>query len=244
MTQANFLFYGYLRDLLPKEMRQKVIPYKLNGRVAVKHSVEALGIPHTDVAHILLQGELVEFSCLVRAGDTFHIYPAQYPLDKPLPEILRPALMSPPRFILDNHLGRLANYLRLLGFDTWYRNDYDDEELAHLSSTEQRVLLTRDRRLLMRKVVVYGFCLRTKVPRQQLLDVMERYDLKDHINPWCRCIRCNGQLVPVSKGEVRDRLEPKTKKYYHEFRQCQHCNQVYWKGSHFQSLQQFIEDIH
>jgi hypothetical protein len=130
-----------------------------------------------------------------------------------------------------------------MGFDSLYRNDYDDEELAHLSSSEQRILLTRDRRLLMRKVVVYGYCLRTKVPRQQLLDVLNRYDLREHITPWRRCIRCNGQLDPVAKRDVIDRLEPKTRKYYHEFRRCQDCKQIYWKGSHFRSLQQFIADI-
>ena len=243
MDQANFLFYGYLRELLPKELRHQVVSYQLNGRVAVKHSIESLGVPHTDVAHILLQEKPVDFSYLVSEGDTLHVYPARYGLDGPWPEILRPALSVPPRFILDSHLGRLANYLRLLGFDTWYRNDYDDEELARLSSNEQRILLTRDRRLLMRKVVVYGYCMRTKVPRQQLLDVLNRYDLKEHINPWYRCIRCNGQLDPVAKRDVIDRLEPKTKKYYHEFRRCQDCKQIYWKGSHFQALQQFVDDV-
>lgn len=243
MAQANFVFYGYLGDLLPKHLRQQVISYPLNGPSSVKHPIEALGVPHTEVNHILLRGKPIDFSYQVKPGDAFHIYPAQHGLDRRIPEILRPALQTPPRFILDSHLGRLASYMRLMGFDVLYRNDYDDEELAQLSGNEQRVLLTRDRRLLMRKAVVYGYCLRTKVPRQQLLDVLERYELKEHIHPWRRCIRCNGQLSRVPKHDVLDQLEPKTKKYYHEFKQCQGCQQIYWKGSHFQALQQFIEEI-
>lgn len=243
MPQASFRFFGNLNDFLPLEQRQKPIFYPLNGPVAVKHPVEALGVPHPEVEYLLANGNSVGFSYLVQPGDRISVYPPFRDIDLESLHPLRPPLPSPPRFILDNHLGQLATYLRLLGFDTGYPNHLQDEELAQMSHEEERVLLTRDRRLLMRKIVVYGYWLRAKDPRQQLLEVMDRYKLKEHIRPWHRCLRCNGHLRPVPKEAILDRLEPKTKKYYHDFRMCQECQQIYWKGSHYEPLRQFVEDI-
>ena len=243
MPQASFRFFGNLNDFLPLEQRQKPIFYSLNGPVAVKHPVEALGVPHPEVEYLLANGSSVGFSYLVQPGDRISVYPSFRDNDLGFPFPLRPPLPAPPHFILDNHLGQLATYLRLLGFDTQYPNHLQDEGLAQMSHEEKRVLLTRDRRLLMRKIVVYGYWLRAKDPRQQLLEVMDRYELKDHIRPWHRCLRCNGHLRPVPKEDILERLEPKTKKYYHEFRICQECQQIYWKGSHYEPLRQFVEDV-
>jgi uncharacterized protein with PIN domain len=158
-------------------------------------------------------------------------------------ELLRPRLPRPVRFLLDVHLGQLATYLRLLGFDAVYDNDCEDAELADLAHESGRVLLTRDRRLLMRKQVTYGYCLHARDPQAQLRAVLRRYDLFDAINPWQRCLRCNGRLRPVAKEEILHRLEPKTKKYYEEFHICEACDQIYWKGSHYQALQEFLAEI-
>jgi uncharacterized protein with PIN domain len=243
MSQAFFRFYAELNDLLSQERRQRPVVYSLNGPVAVKHAIEALGIPHTEVALILANGRPVDFSYPVEPGDRLSVYPAFQEIDVgPLPA-LRPALPSPPHFVIDNHLGRLAMSLRLLGFDALYRNDFDDVELARLSSEEGRVLLTRDRRLLNRKVVVYGYNVRTRDPKQQLMDVLRRYRLKELIRPWHRCLVCNGGLRPVAKETIVNRLEPKTKKYFHEFRMCEDCQRIYWKGSHYEPLRQLIESI-
>ena len=243
MSQASFRFYAELNDFLSRERRQRPVVYSLNGPVAVKHVIEALGIPHTEVELILANGRPVGFSYPVEPGDRLSVYPAFQEIDLgPMPA-LRPPLPSPPRFVIDNHLGRLARSIRLLGFDALYRNDFDDVELARLSSEEGRVLLTRDRRLLNRKVVIYGYCVRTRDPRQQLVDVLRRYRLKELIRPWQRCLVCNGSLRPVAKETIVDRLEPKTKKYFHEFRICQDCRRIYWKGSHYEPLRQLIESI-
>jgi uncharacterized protein with PIN domain len=243
MTQAFFRFYAELNDLLAPKGRQRPASYRLNGPVAVKHAIEAQGIPHTEVDLILANGRPVDFSYPVQPGDRLSVYPFFQEIDlAPLPA-LRAALPSPPRFVIDNHLGRLAVFLRLLGFDALYRNDFDDVELAQVSSEENRVLLTRDRRLLMRKVVVYGYCVRTRDPRRQLVDVIRRYRLNGLIRPWQRCLRCNGDLRPVAKEEIIERLEPKTKKYFFEFQRCGDCQQIYWKGSHYEPLRHFIESI-
>jgi len=144
---------------------------------------------------------------------------------------------------LDSHLGRLAAYLRMLGFDCLYRNDYDDAELAELVQCEKRILLSRDRRLLMRKVVQYGYCLRSLEPPEQLAEVVRRFDLADKIAPLHRCLRCNHPLQPVSKETVLDRLEPLTKIHFDEFHLCPACDQVYWKGSHVERMERLIESV-
>jgi uncharacterized protein with PIN domain len=156
---------------------------------------------------------------------------------------VRPRPLRETRFILDVHLGRLAVYLRMLGFDAFYRNDYADEELARLSSQEGRILLTRDRGLLKRNLVTHGCCIRATNPRQQLVEVLRRFDLFASLDPFSRCLHCNGQLQKVDKEAVSDRLPPQTRMYYDEFRRCQNCDRVYWPGSHFQRMQQFIESV-
>ena len=209
--------------------------------MSVKHAIEAMGVPHTEAEVILANGGAVDFSYLLQAGDAISVYPPFTTLDTAGLPALRSPLASPPGFVLDNHLGRLVNYLRLLGFDALYPENHDDEVLAQISFEEERVLLTRDRRLLMRNAVVYGYWLRSKDPREQLAAVLRRYKLGEAINPWRRCLRCNGELRPVAKGDVLDRLEPKTKKYYDDFHICQDCEQIYWKGSHYEPLKEIVE---
>jgi uncharacterized protein len=144
-------------------------------------------------------------------------------------------------FILDNHLGKLARYLRLLGLDTLYVSDAaDDAELAQTAHDEQRILLTRDRGLLKRSKVIYGYCLRTRDSLAQLTAVLHRFQLHEEITPWTRCLRCNGLLRPVAKEAILDRLEPKTRRYFDEFRICEACGQIYWQGSHFAHLQKIV----
>jgi uncharacterized protein len=240
MAQAEFCFSGDLNDFLPPAQRGGRIGVSLNGSTAVKHLIEALGVPHPEVDLILAGGQPVDFGYAVQDGDQIEVHP----IDAGGPRnVLRPPLTPPVRFVLDTHLGQLATYLRLLGFDTLYRNDYDDAELAQISSQEGRVLLTRDRGLLKRKAVVYGYCVRTSQPRQQLLDVLRRYRLSDVIQPWRRCLRCNGLLVAAEKAEILAHLEPKTQRYYQEFQRCTDCGQIYWQGSHHSHMQRFIAEL-
>lgn len=240
MSRAIFRFYAELNTFLSPQQRQREVPFVLNGRTAVKHPIEALGVPHTEVELILANGEPVDFSYLLQAGDRLSVYPVFHTLTVENDWRLRPPLPRPVRFLLDVHLGQLATYLRLLGFDAVYRNDFADEALAALAEETGRVLLTRDRRLLMRKQIVYGFCLHTRDPEEQMQAVLHRFELHDEIDPWQRCLRCNGALQAVSKEAVLDRLEPKTRRYYDEFHRCQDCGNVYWKGSHYPRMRRFI----
>lgn len=243
MGRATFRFYAELNHFLAPSQRQQTLSYHLNGRTAIKHPIEALGVPHTEVALILVNDQPVDFAYLLQPEDRAAVFPAFHTLDVDGEALLRPPLGRPVRFVLDVHLGQLATYLRLLGFDALYRNDFDDEELAALAAETGRVLLTRDRRLLMRRQITYGFCLHTRDPMQQVETVLQRFDLFEAIDPWQRCLRCNGILQPVAKEQVLDRLEPKTRRYYHEFHLCQSCGNVYWKGSHYPRMRRFIARV-
>ena len=236
-------FHGTLPELIQAKRRENAVVCHLSEPAAVKHVVESLGVPHPEITALLVNGQPVDFTAQVVGGDAVDVYDeATTPAGEQfLP--LRPPLPRPVRFVLDAHLGVLASYLRLLGFDTLYRNDYHDPELAAISAAEERVLLTRDRGLLKRKIVVYGYCLRTTDSQAQLLAVLARYQLHGAIHPWRRCLRCNGELEEVAKAEILDRLEPKTKLYYDDFQRCVVCKQIYWRGSHFVRLQRVVERI-
>jgi len=236
LKQAHFLFHTDLIDLLPTHRREAEIDVPLNGDQSVKHLIESLGVPHTEVGKVLVNGVQVDFSYLVKEGDQVEVYPFFSAGNADIAE-------SVPRFILDNHLGRLAVYLRMLGFDALYRNDFQDEELAQVCNREQRILLTRDKRLLMRNLVVRGYWLRSKIPRRQLEEVVGRFGLAGIAQPFQRCVRCNAPLVLVDKEDILHRLKPLTRQYYDEFRLCPTCDQVYWKGSHYQRMCQLIEQV-
>lgn len=243
MQTARFRFYADLNDFLPPAQRQTAFAHPVyDGTQSVKHLIEALGVPHTEVEIIVVNGRSVDFSYLVQANDQISIYPPFTTIDVTPLVALRPFFRPPHRFILDNHLGKLARYLRLLGLDAIYLNDAaDDADLARIAGEEGRILLTRDRGLLKRGNVVHGYCLRTRDSLGQLTAVLHRYQLHDEIAPWTRCLRCNGLLRPVEKEAIIHRLEPKTKLYFHEFRLCESCGQIYWQGSHFAHLQRIVE---
>ena len=242
MKQAKFCFSPQLDLFLHPSQRGKIINVSFRGRQSIKHLIEALRVPHTEVGELRANGVLVDFTYLVRDGDYVKVYPSvnEFPGENSLDVGIMGNTL---RFVLDNHLGKLARYLRMMGYDTLYCNDYRDEELARISEQDLRFLLTRDRGLLMRKMVTLGYCVRSKVPKQQLVEVAERFDLFSSSIPFQRCLLCNSQLLQVEKHDIVDRLRPLTKKYYNEFHLCPKCNQIYWKGSHFEHMQKFIEDV-
>jgi uncharacterized protein with PIN domain len=243
MKKAFFRFYAELNYFLPPRFQQITFPHSFNGRVSVKHLIESLGVPHSEVDLILVNGESVDFSYLVEDGDRVSVYPMFESIDISSVGRLRPFPLRETRFILDIHLGQLATYLRLFGFDTLYQNDFADDELAQISSREQRILLTKDRGLLKRNLVTHGYCIREEDPEQQLLEVIRRFDLRGSLDPFQRCLRCNGLLRPVDKAEILDRIPPDTQRFYEEFHVCASCDQVYWKGSHYRRMHRFVQRI-
>ncbi|MBP8974581.1 MAG: Mut7-C ubiquitin/RNAse domain-containing protein [Anaerolineae bacterium] len=240
MSQATFRFYAELNDFLPSSRRQVPFAHRFDGRVSIKDMIESLGVPHTEVDLILVNGESVDFRYLVQDGDRISVYPVFESFDiTPLLRV-RPRPLRRPRFVLDVHLGRLAGYLRLLGFDVLYSSDCDDATLAALSRDERRTLLTRDRGLLKRRQVTHGYCVRATNPREQVREVLRRFDLYCLVAPFSRCIRCNGVLEPVAKQSVENRLPPQVRAHHDDFRICAACGQVYWRGSHYERLQALV----
>ncbi|MFQ5946694.1 MAG: Mut7-C RNAse domain-containing protein, partial [Anaerolineae bacterium] len=156
---------------------------------------------------------------------------------------LRPEPLREPRFVLDTHLGRLAAYLRLSGFDTLYWSDIEDAELADLSRREPRILLTKDRDLLKRRSVTHGYFVREVHPRAQLAEVVRRFDLARSMHPFHRCLRCNGILQQVPKEAVLDQLPARTQQGFEEFQRCPDCGRIYWKGSHYRRMQRLIAAV-
>ena len=242
-SKCQMRVYEELNDFLPPRRRKVRFIHEFQRRASIKDMIEALGVPHTEIDLILVNGQSVDFSHIVQDGDHISVYPLFEAFDiQPLVRV-RPHPLRVSRFVLDVHLGKLARYLRLLGFDTLYRNDYDDAELAHLASRERRILLTRDRDLLKRAVVTHGYYVRAVEPRRQVEEVVARLDLYRAIQPLQRCARCNGLLAEVSKQKVWERLPPETRRSIEIYWECGVCSQLYWEGSHMPHIRRFIDSL-
>jgi uncharacterized protein with PIN domain/sulfur carrier protein ThiS len=233
MKVAHFEIEDKLHWLLPYDKRRADFEYPFNGPQSVKHLIESVGIPHTEIGKVKANGEAIGPGYLVQDGDRIEVKAVLPAGDQ----------SAEPRFVIDGHLGRLAAYLRMLGLDSLYHNDYEDRELVRVAVGDGRILLTRDRRLLMHKNITSGQLLRSLEPEEQLREVIQRQALKKWIRPFQRCIRCNHPLDPVRKEEVLERLQPLTKLYFEEFHICPACRQIYWKGSHYERMQKIIEGI-
>ena len=197
-STCEFRFYEELGDFLAPARRKRSFLHAFDGTPSVKDRIESLGVPHTEVDLILVDGEPVPFSHRLTGGERVAVYPMFERFELGEANRLRPAPLREPRFVLDVHLGRLASYLRLLGFDTLYRNDYEDEELQRISRAERRILLSRDTGLLKRSTVTHGAFLHATDPRRQLREVLDRFQLDGRIAPFTRCARCNGKVEAMS----------------------------------------------
>ena len=236
-TTAHIHLHQPLQELLRSRIRGSLQPIEFKGHQTIKHLVESMGIPHTEIGMLQVMESRIGLGYLVKSGDVVHVYPAT-PVQDHLSGIFKDGQMViPPHFILDNHLGKLAGDLRMLGFDAGYSNQYQDQELAEAAIAQKRILLTRDRQLLMRKFIQYGYLVRSLNPDEQLLEILQRFNLSAGINLFQRCMRCNQILKPVKKKEIQHRLESLTKKYFFEFKICPGCQRVYWPGSHIEKME-------
>lgn len=228
---------GELQDFLAPARRGQCRTLRFRAPTPVRHLAETQGIPHTEIGRVSINGMPAGLEDPVGDGDRVELWPV-------LEEGAEPAaLEARPRFLADAHLGKLSGYLRLLGFDTKYHNDLGDALLAESSTREQRILLSRDRDLLMRRTVTRGCYLRPNDPWQQLQYLVRRLGLCEWIRPFSRCMRCNGSLAEVAKQDVVDQVPPGVANFQERYWRCQGCGQVYWQGSHWRVLADRVEAL-
>ena len=240
---AEFRFYAELNDFLAPGRRQQTFSYVFKGSPSLKDAIEALGVPHTAVDVVLVNGVSAGFDHRLRPGDRVSVYPVFESFDVSPLIRLREGPLRDPVFILDVHLGKLARLLRMLGFDALYRNDYDDPEIVRIALKERRIILTRDRGILKNSLVTHGYWVRAEDPLRQAREVLARFDLFRRIQPFARCISCNGLIEEVPKEEISDRLPPRTKSAFNEFHRCTACGKIYWRGSHYQAMHGLIRRL-
>lgn len=242
LQYAEIRFYEELNDFLPPEKRKKSYMVRISERQSVKDLIESENVPHTEIDMILVNGVSVDFSRQVQRGDKISVYPVFELLDVSEISKLRPEPLRDPLFILDVHLGKLARYLRIAGFDTLYSNSYEDSEISAIAFAESRIVLTRDRGILKRSAVKRGYWIRSQNPQEQLKEVIGKFSLKKKLKPLTICPSCNGKLACIEKSRIEHRLPVKTALYYNDFSICPVCGKIYWRGSHFRIIEKILQE--
>ncbi|GAB3958852.1 Mut7-C RNAse domain-containing protein [Actinoallomurus acanthiterrae] len=230
MSDALLEIAAELRFFLPSASRGGAVAVVLDGTSSLGHLAQSLGVPLPEVGEFTVDGRAVPPSYRPRDGDLVRVSAVHRP--QPLP-------VTPPRFTLDVHLGTLARRLRLVGVDTDYHNDIDDDALIDLANREKRILLTQDRGLLRRRKLWFGAYVRGSDPDEQFGDVLDRF--APPLAPWSRCTACNGLLAPVGKETIEHLLEPGTRRSYDDYARCGACGHLYWKGAHHDRLAAIVE---
>ena len=240
---AEFRFYEELNDFLPADQHKTAFRSPFFGSPSVKDSIQALGVPHTAIDLVLVDGQSVDFSHRLWGGERVTVYPVFERLDISPVIRLRPKPLRYTRFILDVQLGKLVRYLRMLGFDAAYDRDWDNSMLIDLSLQHERIILTRSLGILKQSRVTHGYWLRHCEPRQQLREVLLALDLFRQLQPFTRCMDCNGRIQPVDKAVIRGQINPDIFQRFREFRQCQDCRKIYWRGSHYERMLQLVREL-
>jgi uncharacterized protein with PIN domain len=236
-------FYEELNHFLPPDRRKRDYQVTAPKGSTVKKIIEDQGVPHTEVDLVLVNGASEDFSYKLEPGDRLSVYPVFESFDIAAASRVRPQPLREVRFILDVHLGKLAGLLRMLGFDALYSNSAGDDELARISGEESRILLTRDRELLKRKIVTHGYFVRSRRGAEQAAEIVRRFQLQRLIRPFTRCLRCNVPLHAVDPVDVSGKVPVFVEQNYRIFHRCPVCGRLYWKGTHWQRMKERIEAL-
>jgi uncharacterized protein with PIN domain len=239
--EVEIRFYAELNDFLPEDRRQRAFRHVFSGTPSVKDTIEAIGVPHTEVDVILVDGLSVDFAHLLRGGERVAVYPVFERFDMSRVTRLRPAPLRVTRFVADVHLGTLARNLRLLGFDTVWGRALDDEAIISIASGQGRIILTRDKGILKNGRVTHGYWLRATDPEQQLEEVVRALDLAGDIDAYSRCMECNGELEAIGRLEAARTVPLQVFLAFREFKRCMACGRTYWRGSHLKRLDRIVE---
>lgn len=245
MNQVAFRFYEELNDYLPENMRKGWIESAVYKGTTVGEKIQSYGLPLEEVDLVLVNQQSRGFDYPLKDGDRVSVYPQFELLNVSEITQVREKALRHPTFICDVHLGKLCKYLRMLGWDTHYSNQYTPEDIIELAKEENRIILSRNVLFTRQKEVKHFWWVRSADPLEQVKDLITRLDLSGQAAPLTRCLNCNGLLEPIEKHKIAHRLQPDTTQYYNEFFHCITCDQVYWKGSHYQNMLKFIDlNIH
>jgi uncharacterized protein len=226
--RARFSFDPSLAPFLKSDLRGKAFERDCARAATLKNAIEALGVPHTEVGVVRVNGAPATLQRIVREGDYVEVEATRSGSDPDLPDL--------PRFVADAHLGGLARFLRMLGFDTLHRNAFTDEEIRRLADTERRIVLTRDRELLKCREIARGAYVRSLKPEAQLAEVAGRYGLAGKARAFTLCLRCNLPLQPVDRAAVAARVPPAVYALHERFVRCPGCEGLFWPGSHYERM--------
>lgn len=240
---AHLRFYEELNDFLPQEKKKSVFPYYFINSPSIKDVIESCGVPHTQVDMILANSKSVDFNYKIHNKDIISIYPVFEIFDISSITKLKKKPLRTIRFILDVHLGKLTRYLRMLGFDTKYSNKYKIQEIITIAKNEERIIISRNRQLLKHKEITHGYCLVSSDPKTQLRKIIDYFNLYEQMEPFTRCMICNGILKSVKKKEIVDKLPKKVKEIQNCFKRCSNCSKIYWKGTHFKRMNKLIKSL-
>jgi uncharacterized protein with PIN domain len=243
LAVATFRFYEELNDFLAPERRGREFRALRARAATTKHMIEALGVPHTEVELILVNGKSVGFDRLLADGDRVAVYPLFEAFDVTPLLRLRERPLRASRFVADAHLGGLAHLLRMMGFDTLYDNGFDDARIEQIAAVQRRIVLTRDRDLLKRRSVTHGCYVRALRSQAQLRELFARLDLARSARPFTRCLRCNASLRAIARADALPRLPPRVAARYEHFSTCPDCDRVFWEGSHWQRMRHLVEEL-
>jgi uncharacterized protein len=240
---ARIRFYAELNDFLRTGQKQKNFDFSFKGQVTVRDAIESLGVPHSAVDLMLVNGLPAPFSQRIHSGDMISVYPEFETFDISGISQIRKKPLRTSRFIVDAHLGKLARELRMLGFDTLFAREISDNEIISLACNERRTIITRDRDLLKSEKVDHGYYVRSTHSGDQLKEVINKFDLYSQFSPFTRCLICNGELFNVTLAEISDKIKPETASVFKDFFRCSGCHRIFWEGSHYERMKNYIEKL-
>ncbi len=233
--------YEELNQYLPAHVQKKEFMVQSPALVCVQDVIDLLKIPLEEVDLILVNGESVDISHPCQPNDRISIYPVFETLNIAPLVRLRPKPLRTPRFVCDVHLGTLAKYLRMMGIDAAYQNPISRHHLIELSNQEKRIILSKDTHMRDVAGIVRAYYVVARNLRQQVREIISYFELKDSLAPLSRCLRCNGKVWPVDKKSLVNQVPEKILALHNSFMKCHTCGRIYWKGSHFHAMMDWIQ---
>lgn len=231
MITVTLRLHGDLMDLVRgggQRLASDTVIRRIPEPTSAKDAIEALGIPHCEIGRIASGGKSLALAARIDDGADLTVFPAP------------PRTLDDPRFICDQHLGKLARLLRIMGFDVAFGAGWNQPGVARRAVVGRRVLLSRGRAILMRSEISAGLLIRSDCADDQAVEVMRRFRLAGSVRLFGRCGLCNGRLAAVAKQQVAPRIPTRTARWLDEYYLCRDCDQLYWEGTHVAALRDRI----